>query len=245
MSTHRVISFVLSILMLCCFLNGYSQSIKAQQGAILKAGSNLRISGANIKNQRSNFSVVSNELGIFTILSSAGDTLEVSAMGYMTKYIVVSNFQDVILNLQQITQLDEVVVHGKSLESDLNEIRNAYKSKGSYFSGKPPVLAYIFHPLSSLGDRFGKTGKRARRFNSFASQELEYQEVTRRFNDLSIKTAVPAITAEELPGFRSDYMPTLEQVRLWNEYDMVVYIRKSYKEFKVLKQQDKGTVAAP
>lgn len=245
MSTNRIIPFVLTTLMLCCFFQSYAQSIKGQQGAILKAGSNLRISGANIKNQRSNFSVVSNELGIFTILSSAGDTLEVSAMGYMTKYIVVSNFQDVILYLQEITQLDEVVVNGKSLEADLNDIRNAYKSKGSYFSGKPPVLAYIFSPLSALGDRFGKTGKRARRFNNFASQELEYQEVTRKFNDLSINTAVPAITPEELPDFRSDYMPTLEQVRLWNEYDMVVYIRKSYNEFKAIKQQEKGTVPAP
>lgn len=232
MGNYRIIAVVMVLFTL--FLGGqaFGQTVKAQQGAVLKRGSNLRISGASVKNKRSQFSVATNEMGIFSILASKGDTLEVSAIGYMSYPLIVSDFRDEIVYLQEITRLEEVVVTGKSLESDLNEIRDAYKSKGSYFGGKPPVLAYIFSPLSALGDRFGKTGKRARRFNDFANQELEYQEVARRFNDLSIKNAVPEIKQEELQDFRADYMPGVEQLRSWNEYDLVVYIRKSYKEFK-------------
>lgn len=231
MGMRKFYMIVVSVLLLLSGFSAGAQSIKAQQGAVLKRGSYLRISGASIKNIRSNFSVSTNDLGIFTILSSPGDTLEVSAMGYMTQRIGVSDFQDVIVQLQEITQLQEVVVTGKSLESELNDIRNSYRGKGSYYGGKPPLLSYIFNPLSALGERFGKTGKRARRFNNFAAQELEYQEIVSRFNDLSIKRAVPAITQEELVDFRADYTPTVEQIRQWNEYDLVVYIRKSYKSF--------------
>jgi len=232
MANYRIIAVTIALLTLFFGGQAFTQTIKTQQGAVLKRGSNLRISGASIKNKRSQFSVATNEMGIFSILASPGDTLEVSAMGYMSYPLIVSDFKDQIVYLQEITRLEEVVVTGKSLESDLNEIRDAYKSKGSYFGGKPPVLAYIFSPLSALGDRFGKTGKRARRFNEFANQELEYQEVARRFNDLSIKNAVPEIKQEELQDFRADYMPGVEQLRSWNEYDLVVYIRKSYKDFK-------------
>lgn len=232
MENKRIIAFVLALLTLFLGEQAFSQTIKTQQGAVLKRGSNLRISGASIKNKRSQFSVSSNEMGIFSILASPGDTLEISAIGYMPYPLVVSDFQDAIVYLQEITRLDEVVVTGRSLESDLNEIKDAYRAQGSYYGGKPPVLAYIFSPLSALSDRFGKTGKRARRFENFANQELEYQEVARRFNDLSIKRAVPEIKEEELQDFRSDYLPTAEQIRSWNEYDLVVYIRKSYKEFK-------------
>lgn len=232
MGNHRIIAFVLVLLTLFSSEKALSQTIKAQQGAVLKRGSNLRISGASIKNKRSQFSVASNGMGIFSILASPGDTLEVSAIGYMSYSRVVTDFNDAIVYLQEITRLEEVVVTGKSLESDLNDIKDAYRSKGSYYGGKPPVLAYIFNPLSALGERFGKTGKRARRFNEFANQELEYQEVARRFNDLSIRNAIPDIKPEELQDFRADYLPTVEQMRFWNEYDLVVYIRKSYKEFK-------------
>lgn len=233
MGNYRIIAVVLSFIAIFLGDQALSQAIKTQQGAVLKRGSNLRISGASIKNKRSQFSVATNEMGIFSILASPGDTLEISAIGYMSHSLVVADFKDAIVYLQEVTRLEEVVVTGKSLESDLNEIRDAYRGKGSYYGGKPPVLAYIFSPLSALSDRFGKTGKRARRFNEFANQELEYQEVARRFNDLSIKRAVPEIKDEELQDFRAAYTPDVEQLRSWNEYDLVVYIRKSYKEFKV------------
>jgi len=240
MGNHRIIAFVLVLLTSFLGEQALSQTIKTQQGAVLKRGSNLRISGASIKNKRSQFSVASNGMGIFSILASPGDTLEVSEIGYMSYSRVVTDFNDAIVYLQEITRLEEVVVTGKSLESDLNEIKDAYRSKGSYYGGKPPVLAYIFSPLSALGERFGKTGKRARRFNDFANQELEYQEVARRFNDLSIRNAVPDIKPEELQDFRADYLPTVEQMRSWNEYDLVVYIRKSYKEFKSKEKASAG-----
>src|SRR5688500_10936593 len=101
MGNYRIIAVALALLTL--FLGGqaFTQTIKTQQGAVLKRGSNLRISGASIKNKRSQFSVATNEMGIFSILASPGDTLEVSAIGYMSYPFIVSDFKDAIVYLQE------------------------------------------------------------------------------------------------------------------------------------------------
>lgn len=217
------------------------QSIKTQQGAVLKAGGNVRISGALIQNKRSTFTVTTNPMGIFTILASPGDTLDISAAGYTPKSVVVSDFKDEIVYLIPVTELSEVIVKGKSLENELREVQDAYRSKGVYYNGKPPLLASVAHPLTAINELFGKNAKRARRFSEYAERELEYQEISRRFNDLVIKNAVPDIKNEELADFKDEYMPTTEQIRKWNEYDLVVYIKSSFKQFRENKTQGSST----
>ncbi len=229
-----VIAFTLVLLSLS---DASAQSIKTQQGAVLKLGSNVRISGALIQDKRSTFTVASNQMGIFNILASPGDTLEISAPGYTAKSIIVSDFKDAIVYLIPITQLDEVIVNGKSLKNELQGIKDAYRSQGVYYNGKPPVLAAIVHPLSAINELFGKTAKRARRFNEYAGRELDYQEVSQRFNDLVIKKTVP-IKDEELTDFRDQYMPAVEQIRKWNDYDLALYIKTSFNEFRDSKKTE-------
>lgn len=230
------ISVAVTFAFLVLSLNSVSaQSIKPQQGAVLKRGGGVRISGAVVQNKRSNFSVSTNQFGFFSILAAPGDTIEVLATGYTPQIIVVSDFKDALIYLIPITELSEVIVKGKSLENELKEVQDGYRSKGVYYNGKPPLLASVFHPLTAINELFGKNAKRARRFSEYAERELEYQEVSRRFNDLVIKNAVP-ITPEELPEFRAEYMPGLEQIRRWNDYDLVVYIKTSFQDFKKSRQ---------
>lgn len=215
------------------FLSGYqgvAQSVKAKQGAVLKLGTGIRISGAVIKNKRNGFSVLSNQMGFFSILSAEGDTLEVSAPGYTTQSITVFDYRDAIVYLIPVTQLNEVVIQGKSLSEELNEVKEGYRSKGVYYNGKPPLLASVIHPLTAINELFGKNAKRARRFNDYAQREIEYQEVSRRFNDLTIKKTVP-IPDAELADFKARYMPSLEDIQKWNDYDLVVYIKNAYNEY--------------
>ncbi|WP_374166184.1 hypothetical protein [Arcticibacter sp. MXS-1] len=237
MSLGKLICLFL-VLLGFAFTTARAQTEKPQQGAVLKRGGGVRISGALILNKQSKLSVTSNQLGFFSLLSSPGDTLEISAVGYTPQSVVVSDFKDMLLYLIPVTQLNEVLVKGKSLQSELSEIEKSYRSKGVYYNGKPPLLAAVFHPLTAINELFGKNAKRARRFQEYAENEMDYQEISRKFNDLAIKNAVP-ITDEELPDFRSEYLPTVEQIRRWNDYDLVVYIRTSYKEFKAGREQQK------
>lgn len=227
----KLIPVILIVGFLLSALAGKGQIVKAKQGAVLKFGTGIRVSGASVINKRSNFAVITDRMGFFSILAAEGDTLQVAAPGYTTQTVTVADFRDAIVYLVPVTELQEVVVKGQSLQAEINEVKEGYRSKGVYYNGKPPLLASVVHPLTAINELFGKNAKRARRFNEYAEREIDYQEVSRRFTETIIKSTVP-ITDAELPIFRSEYMPTVEQIRQWNDYDIVVYIKNSFREFK-------------
>ncbi len=212
-----------------------SAQSRTQQGAILRRGGATRVSGAIIENKKNNTSVLSNQLGFFSIMASPGDTLQVSATGYTSLSVVVTDFKDQILYLFPITALDAVVIQGKTLEAELSETQADFRKKGVYYNGRPPLLASLASPLTALNELFGKSAKRARRFQEYAGNELEYQEISKRFSISAIKSAVPEISDDDLPIFRSEYLPSLEQIRRWSDYDIIVYIKSSYKTFLDIK----------
>ena len=70
----------------------------------------------------------------------------------------------------------------------MDELREQYRKKGSYYAGKPPLLSYIFQPLTALYELVGKTPGQARRFNAYYNTELQQSEIDRRFNSYNIRT---------------------------------------------------------
>lgn len=222
--------YILSIFLLSAF-QGLAQSATTQQGAILRRGTGVRISGAIVTNKRTNASILSNQLGFFSIVAAKGDSLTVSAVGYSALIFPVSDLKDLVVYLTPITQLNAVTVTGKSMEQELKETQDNFRSKGVYYKGKPPVLAALASPLTAINELFGKNAKRARRFAQYSENELEYQEISRRFSVSAIKTAVPEISDHDLPIYRSEYLPSVEQIRKWSDYDILVYIKTSYKSY--------------
>lgn len=84
--------------------------------------------------------------------------------------------------------------------------------------------------MTFIYENFKNEVKNARKFNRYAKDEMAYYEIVARFNDNTIKNAVQ-IKDEELENFKSDYWPSLEETRKWNDYDLSNYIIKSYKDF--------------
>lgn len=220
------------LLFLSFSVAGYAQTKTLQQGAVVRRGTGVRISGALVTNNTTNISVSSNQLGFFSIMASKGDSITVSAMGYTSLIFAIVDLKDLVISLTPITQLNTVTVTGKSLAEELKETQDKFRGKGVYYNGKPPILAALASPLTAINELFGKNAKRARRFAEYSENELEYQEISKRFSISAIRAAVPTITEDELPIFRSEYLPTLDQVRKWADYDILVYIKTSYKAFK-------------
>lgn len=208
-----------------------AQTATVQRGVVFKKGTNTRISKAEIFNKNTRAQVKSDDFGIFSILSSVNDTLQISGVGYVTQIFIVKDFKDAIIYMQSDNELQEIHVREKSIKQELEEAKNSYRSKGVYYKGKPPLLALIFSPLTFINELVGKSGKQARRFNKFADREIDYYEVSSRFNDVAIKNTVP-IQENELEDFKTKYWPTAEQVRRWNDYDIISYIKRSYSQFK-------------
>ncbi|WP_207534336.1 hypothetical protein [Desertivirga arenae] len=210
-----------------------AQVSKPLIGVVFRKGTSVRIYNATVYNLNKGISVSTDHFGLFTIMSSIGDTLSIEAEGYIGQKVGVRNYSDVMVYLVGTNVLAEVKVTGISPKQNLKEVEEEFRKKGIYYKGKPPLallLPFGGSPLTFFHELLSKDGKRARRFHKYAEAELEYYEIARRFNDNTIKKTVN-IKEEELEEFKKLYWPSADLVKGWNDFDLFNYIKRSYKDF--------------
>ena len=200
------------------------------QGLIMEKSGAARIGGVYIINKKTGISTYSNELGLFKIAASIGDTLSLSKTGYSELNIHLLELSDKVLILQAIISLSEVRVIGKTKQQELDEVRDQYRKKGSFYSGKPPLLAYFFRPLTTLYELIGKTPAQARRFNAYYTRELQELEIDRRFSAYMIKN-ITGLDGNDLKNFMILYRPDYQTISKFDEYAMINYLKKSLQIF--------------
>lgn len=199
-------------------------------GVLFENQTKIRIALAEVKNKRSGFSAGSNDLGIFSIKANIGDTLLIIKRNFNDLEVVVRNDKDLVLYLNRGTTLNEVVVTGQTKKQVLTDMKREYRNKGSFYAGKPPLLSYIFTPLTALYELIGKTPKQARRFNKMYQTEMQDSHVDQFFNKTTINQQTGLID-KELEKFMVDYRPDFEQSKNWNSYDAIRWINDSYKKY--------------
>jgi hypothetical protein len=229
MTGNKIFNLCLFLLVICNQSN--AQSKKAQQGILYKTGTDIRLGNVQIFNKRSLAIAKSNMYGMFSIPASVGDTLEISCAGYNNTELAVNDFADKAFFLKPATTLPGVVIKETSVQADLDEVKRGYRKKSVFYTGKPHYYYLFLKPMTFIYENFKSEVKDARRFNRYAKKESAYYEISARFNAQNIKSVIP-IKDEELEDFESDYWPTLEQIRKWNDYDLVNYIITSYQDFK-------------
>jgi hypothetical protein len=222
--------FNLCLFMLAIGSQSSAQSKKAQQGILCKAGTDIRLGNVQISNKRSLTIAKSNMYGMFSIPASVGDTLEISCAGYNNVILAVNDFADKILFLKRANALPGVIIKETSVQADLDEVKEGYRRKSVFYTGTPHYYYLFLKPMTFIYENFKSEVKDARRFNRYAKKETAYHEISARFNAQSIKSAIP-IKNDELEDFATDYWPTLEQIRRWNDYDLINYIIISYQDF--------------
>jgi hypothetical protein len=219
---------------LIAFSEAAAQSVKVQQGLLIKGGTAIRLGGIQVLNKRNLARVRSNTLGVFNILALAGDTLELSGNNFQISKFVVTDFADKIMYLQPVIELSEVVIKENSIKQDFDEVRRGYRSKSVFYTGTPHYYYLVLKPMTFIYENFKSEVINARKFNRYAHNETASIKVSERFNDVSIKAAVP-IRDEEMEGFKDGFTPTVQQISIMNDYDLFNYIRKSYEEFEKAK----------
>ncbi|WP_207421053.1 hypothetical protein [Desertivirga brevis] len=222
---------------LWCFLLLASATVaqvsKPVIGVVFRKGTSTRVYNATVYNENKRISVSSDHFGLFSIMASVGDTLIIEAEGYTGQKVPVRNFKDILVYLTGTNLLAEVKVTATTPRQNLKEVEEEFRKKGIYYGGKPPLgllLPFGGSPLTFFHELLSKDGKRARRFNKYAKAELEYYDISARFNDANIRKTVN-IKDEELEEFKKRYWPSAELVRGWNDFDLFDYIKRSYKEF--------------
>jgi hypothetical protein len=201
------------------------------KGVIMEKGSQTRVAAAEVYNKKNKVSVRSNDFGLFQINAIPGDTLVVYKQSYGDGQLVVPSVKDVVIYIDRGTSLAEVNIYGQTKKQEMNEVKRDFRDKGSFYGGKPPLLSYVFTPLTALYELFGKTPKNARRFNRYYNTELQQTTIDGYFNESLIKKHTD-LSGKELEDFMLNYRPDYETAKNWAEYDALKYIREAYKKYK-------------
>ncbi|MDO3626734.1 hypothetical protein [Mucilaginibacter sp. BT774] len=215
----------------------HAQDVQVQKGMVFKAGTNLRLCGVRIVNTKTSTSTVTNLYGDFFIAASVNDTLNVSCDDYTSTQLVVTDLVDKVVFVEPAYPLSEVVIKENTVLADLNSVKRGYRKKSVFYTGTPHYYYLVLKPMTFIYENFKSEVINARKFNRFAKDEIAYYEVAARFTDEVIKKNAP-INENELDDFKADYWPTAQQIRSWNDYDLVNYVIKSYQDFKKNKDVD-------
>jgi len=222
-----------------CCLHGvtYAQQVLTIKGIVFKKSSSERIAQALVTDQNSQVVMMSDELGGFTIKAAIGDTLLISKNSFTTQKRVITNGDDIAIYLQPVIELNQVVIKDQTQKQELNDVMKQYRSNGIFNDGKSlPVWNFINSPLTGLYNLFGKEPAQARRFAAFSKNELETTEVNKRYTKDLVKR-VTNLPDEEIPKFMFAFTPSYEDLKEWNDYQLITYIKKSLAYYKKHKDQ--------
>lgn len=203
-------------------------------GVLMEQGTKIRIALAEITNLRNNYSAGSNDIGLFEIKAAVGDTLIIARRGFNDLKIAITNSQALLLKLNRAQTLDEVLIKGKSKQQAMAAIENDFRSKGTFYAGKPPLALlspFGGSPLTFFYELFGKTPRDARRFRKYRATENEQSHIDHFFNATLI-TKHTGLTDSLLNEFMIKYRPAYAQAKNWTEYDGIKWIVNSYQQYK-------------
>jgi len=213
------------------------------QGLVMEKSGVSRIASVSVVNLKTGARVLSNELGLFQIAATSGDTLLLSKSGYTDILKPLLSMTDLVLQMQKVIELEEVKITGQSKKEELDEFKDQYRKKGSFYGGKPPLLAYVFQPVTALYELLGKTPNQARRFNLFYLKELEQTEIDRRFNAVAVGR-ITGLSDEDLKNFMVIYRPGYESLSRMDEYALINYVKSSLENFNK-SGRPKGLLSLP
>lgn len=197
----------------------------------MELGNNGRVVGGQLYNKRTTFTATSNSLGIFEIKAAVGDTIQIYQRDYTDSNVVVTSAADLVIKLRRGQMLREVNINGITKKQELTDMKQEYRNKGAFYSGKPPVLSFLFKPLTALYETFGRTPKNARRFGRYYETEMQQTLIDGFFNETIIQENTD-LKGADLENFMINYRPEFEKAQNWARYDAIKYIKEAYKTYK-------------
>lgn len=200
-------------------------------GVLYKASTSERISQAVITDLKSNVIMMSDELGGFRIKVAEGDTLLINKNGFTPQKAVITGTGDVLVYLTPIKQLAEVTIKEKSEKQEMADVMNTYRSKGLYFDGKPSAWSFINSPLTGLHELLGRDAANERHFIQYTKDESEAAAVDRRYTPKLVKQ-VTGLSDDDVTRFMQQYRPSFDDIKQWNDYDLINHIKKYLVYFK-------------
>ena len=201
------------------------------RGITFKRSMLEKLADVNVTNLKNAAVARSGQFGDFTIKADIGDTLSFEKPGFTIVKQAVTSYSPVYVTLLPNINLGEVSIRGQTKRQELNDVVKDYRNKGIYYDGKPPVLAYVFQPLTVLHELFGSDAKNERRFMRYAKGEMDATEVSRKYTP-QLVSSTTGLSGIELDHFMDNFKPSHDQIVKWGDYEIILYIKKSYETYK-------------
>ncbi|RAJ75613.1 carboxypeptidase-like protein [Chitinophaga dinghuensis] len=205
-------------------------------GMVADQDTKVGIPFVSVLNKKAMTGTLSAENGRFYIEAMPGDTIEFSMIGYATRVIVTPGMSatfDVLMQ-KRLYELGGVSVQGKSHYKDSIAMREEYNKYFNYHKpGAVDVLKTLpSNPITALTYLVpSKTRKRKEEFK----EQLVYWE-KEKFIDYRYSPEVVGrmtkLQSPELDSFMLRYRPTYQFLNDASEYDLLLYIKKSFEEWK-------------
>jgi hypothetical protein len=240
---RRIIQLSGCIGALCFYLFFCLQQANAQQvrvsGMVADADNRTGLPGVTIINKSTRSGTVSNESGRFSIEALPGDSLEFSFISYYKKSLSVptsSMFINVYL-ARQIIGLQGIAVMGKDYKHDSLAIRDEY---GRYFNYHKPGAMDVLktlpsNPITALS--YLVPSKARKRKEHFQGQLVYWERekfIDNRYNPELVER-MTKLNGDDLDTFMVRYRPGYQFLRDATEYDLLLYIKTSFKQFQLEK----------
>jgi len=244
-------------LLIAIFLILVCSSLYAQRlsGIVLDRNTLLPIPHTTISTPKQ--SVFTSALGQFTIANlRKGDTIRVTCVGYKSHYMVFSQpVSDTIrIYLEQaVTPLNSVVIIGKR-PSNTDSIRlrkefaPVFNYKGTTFKDvfiarSTNILPYndfitstnnmttlLSVNLLSVIDWLGKNKTPTSKLQQTLLRDEQSDYVDQVFSKQKV-TELTKLKGDSLQTFMDKYRPSAADARSMTDYEVMIYIKKSYAEF--------------
>lgn len=227
----KLFPYIALITCLCLPFGLRAQESGSVRGLVVEASGSARVGQANITNLTNRKVAVSSPTGEFQINAAVGDSIVVSKIGYQTVLTEIKTMSDILINFhREAIKIETVTVERLSKEAELEDVMRSYRKQGVYFEGKPGVMQYIANPITSLYELLGRTPQNARRFRNNMEWELSETAVDRLFNQTRVQE-LTGLEGQDLVNFMRWYRPSYEKTANWGEYDIMLYIQTSFKQF--------------
>lgn len=205
-------------------------------GEVKSRSDSSAITAATVTNLSTRISTAANELGEFNIMADFGDSLGISAVGYMPATIAaLPQFflrAPVVFLVKGFSSLSTVTVYSDKYRQDSLSTRIWYDSVRRFnnprlLSTNPEGPGFIFSPVTY----FSAKAKAKRKLIKWLNYTEKEDYISYRFSRRLI-ARYTGLTGDSLRTFLLRYRPTYEYCKAASEEDMLLYINDSFKEYR-------------
>ncbi|MBB5395953.1 carboxypeptidase-like regulatory domain-containing protein [Mucilaginibacter sp. AK015] len=198
---------------------------------------------------------MTNEQGAFTLrITKVADTLRIKTMGYKTYTLPVSPWSGKLKLIELETasiRLNEVAIVAK--RNYLRDSTNNRKQFAKEFAFKGPAFTEIMRPTTvnvpfafvtidvlSLFKSLTKKKTRAYRLQQTMLRYEREDHTNQRFTR-KLAGGITGLQGDTLDDFMNEYRPTPAQIDAMTDYNLIFYIKDSFRKFKEKPVKEKIT----